>query len=226
MSEFLSLDELGIKYNTDKASKYCNNQVIIPGHDYLNKYEIFLKELRNEEFTLVELGCYTGASLKMWKEYFQNAFIVGVDINPKCKNVEQDRIHFICSDSVANNLPLKLRNYSNIKCIIDDCSHSWSSQRMSFEMLFPLLKKGGYYIIEDLELGSMGAFPEYPPKILDSQVFWDYAMDRMKILRVSENRNQTNYRPFFFQLPKYIQNIELSIGMAVIIPGSIIFRKK
>ena len=85
---------------------------------------------------------------------------------------------------------------------------------------------GGYYIIEDLECGAAGAYPSYPPKVLDAQVFWDYAADRMRILRVSENRNQINFRPFFNQLPKYIQDIELSIDMALIVPGSIIFRKK
>ncbi len=226
MPKKISLDELGIKYNTDKASLYTRNNVTLKGHDYLKYYELFLKELKKETFTMVELGCFTGASLKMWKEYYPKAQIVGVDLNPNLKRLEEERIHFLCSNAVASDLPAKLKEFKNIKCIIDDCSHAWGDQRRSFEMLFPILNGGGYYIIEDLECGAMGAYPNYPPKVLDAQVFWDYAIDRMRILRVSENRNQINFRPFFKQLPKHIQDIELSIDMAFLVPGSIIFRKK
>lgn len=227
MDENISLEELGLKYNTDKSAKFAYGEKVYDGHDYLKYYELFLSTLKDKSFTLVELGCFTGASLKMWKEYFPNAHITGVDLNPDLAKLEEDRISFICSDAVADDLPQKLSEYSGtISCIIDDCSHAWGDQRRSFEMLFPLLNSGGYYIIEDLECGAMGAYPVYPPKILDAQVFWDYAMDRMKILRVSENRNQKSYRPFFSQLPPLIQEIELSIDMAIVVPGSIIFRKK
>lgn len=227
MEEFKILDSLGVKYNTDKASRYNRRGNVVPGHDYLRHYEIFLSHLRDEKFTLVELGCYTGASLKMWKEYFAQAHIIGVDLNEKLSSLEQERISFICSDAVADSLPSKLASYNeDILCIIDDCSHAWGDQRRSFEMLFPLIKSGGYYIIEDLECGAAGAYPAYPPKVLDAQIFWDYAMDRMKILRVSEKRNPINFRPFFSQLPPHIQEIEKSIDMAFIVPGSVIFRKK
>ncbi len=222
----VTLSELGLKYNTDKASLFVYNNTTLKGHDYLKYYELFLKELKKEHFTLVELGCFTGASLKMWKEYFPKAEIAGVDLNPKLTSLEEDRIHFICSNAVSIELLQKLNKFKNIKCIIDDCSHAWSDQRRSFEMLFPILSSGGYYIIEDLECGSMGAYPNYPPTVLDSQIFWDYAADRMRILRVSESCNQIQYRPFFNQLPKHIQDIELSIDMSIIVPGSIIFRKK
>lgn len=227
MSEFGILEELGIKYNTDKASKVVYGEKTYAGHDYLKYYELFLSPLRDAEFTLIELGCFRGSSLKMWKEYFANAQIVGVDLNKDLKRLEEDRISFISSDATSEDLPEKLEPYAgSIGCIIDDCSHAWGDQRRSFEMLFPLVSSGGYYIIEDLECGSMGAYPSYPPKVLDAQVFWDYAMDRMKILRVSENRNQVRFRPFFSELPPHIQEIELSIDMAIAVPGSLIFRKK
>ena len=227
MAKFRYLDDLGLKYNTDKASLYKLRDTVIKGHDYLKYYELFLSTLLDEEFALVELGCFTGASLKMWKEYFPKAHIIGVDLNEKLSSLEEDRISFVCSDAVAEDLPQKLLYCNNnIMCIIDDCSHAWGDQRRSFEMLFPILKSGGYYIIEDLECGAMGAYPSYPPKVLDAQVFWDYAMDRIKILRVSENRGQENYRPFFHHLPEHIQKIEKSIDMAITVPGSIIFRKK
>ncbi|MCI1273570.1 MAG: hypothetical protein LKG27_03950 [Clostridiaceae bacterium] len=221
-----TLDDLGLKYNTDKASTWGMNNQSYLGHNYLKSYELFMAPMKKEAFTLVELGCFQGASLKMWKEYFKKAEIVGVDLDENLKAIEEKRISFICSDATSQEFPEKLSQYKNIKCIIDDCSHAWADQRISLEMLFPILESGGYYIIEDLECGTTGAYPNFPPKIEDSQSFWDYAMDRLKILRVSESINQQAFRPFFSQLPQRIQQLELSIAMSIIIPGAIIFRKK
>jgi len=226
----VSLDSLGIKYNTDKASKFTYNNQEYKGHDYLRQYEIFLKDLKRKDFTLIELGCFRGSSLRMWKEYFPKVNVIGVDLNQNLAGALQaENIGYICSDATAEDLPEKILNLckpDSIMCILDDCSHAWGDQRRSFEMLFPLVKSGGYYIIEDLECGSMGAYPEPKPKVLDAQVFFDYALDRMRILRVSENRNQEYFRPFFKELPAHIQKIEKSIDMSIIIPGAIIFRKK
>ncbi len=223
------LDNLGLKYNTDKASKYIrSNGQEVMGHDYLRHYELFLEKYKDKSFTIVELGCYRGSSLRMWGEYFPQSTVIGVDLNPNLATMENEQIKFIASDATATDLPDKILAKTDkvIKCIIDDCSHAWGDQRRSFEMLFPLVASGGYYIIEDLECGSMGAYPNFPPKILDAQVFFDYAIDRMRILRVSENRNPIKFRPFFNEMPEHIQKIERSIDMAIIVPGSIIFKKK
>lgn len=223
-----SLQEIGIKYNTDKAwSRINSKNEKVYGHNYLKYYELFLQTIREHKFTLVELGCYTGASLKMWKEYFPHANIIGVDLNKDLKKLEEERISFICSDATASDLPQKItKNDKNIECIIDDCSHAWGDQRRTFEMLFPILADGGYYIIEDLECGSMGAYPDYPPQVLDAQPFWEYMVDRARYLRVSRRRHPEQNRPYFDQLPPHIQEIEKSIDMVVIVPGAIIIRKE
>ena len=224
-----SLDELGIKYGTDKASVYMKDGQEVNGHDYLRRYELFLRELIDEEFTLVELGVDKGASLKMWEEYFPKAFIIGVDLDPDVSRLDTDRIKCITADATSKDLPNTICKMLNgrAKCIIDDCSHAWSSQRMSMENLFPaLLDRGGYYIVEDLGCNAMGAYPDQPPKILDSQRFFDYALDRMNILRVSENLDPFRRRPYFLELPESARMIESGLDMAIVIPGAIIFKKK
>ena len=92
--------------------------------------------------------------------------------------------------------------------------------------MFPILQKGGYYIVEDLEGTATGVFDGYMPKVLDSQPFFEYALDRMNILRASKMSNPQTERPLFDKLPKHIQEIELSIDMVMILPGAIVFRKK
>jgi hypothetical protein len=85
----LTLDELGLKYGTDKASLH---------HNYLNFYEGFVAPLRDQPLTLLEIGVFQGASLRMWREYFPYAKVVGVDIMLSCKQFETDRIKIELAD--------------------------------------------------------------------------------------------------------------------------------
>jgi RHS repeat-associated protein len=66
----MTLDEIGLKFGTDKSSIY---------HNYLPFYERY----RNEPMKLLEIGVAGGASLAMWTEYFPNSAIVGADIDPE-----------------------------------------------------------------------------------------------------------------------------------------------
>lgn len=138
--QYKQLDELGKKYSTDKNSNY---------HNYLNKYEIFLQKLRNDPINILELGVFNGSSLRMWEEYFKNAQIYGVDIDDKCQKYNDGRCHVIIQDLGDERL---LRQLSDISpsIIIDDASHYMSHQIKALYHLFPILKSGGVFIIEDL----------------------------------------------------------------------------
>src|SRR5215207_9797134 len=68
-----SLDSLGLKYQTDKASSF---------HNYLVHYDELLESMRQEHIDILEIGVYAGSSIRMWHEYFPAARIVGVDVNP------------------------------------------------------------------------------------------------------------------------------------------------
>ncbi len=221
-----TLNDLGRKYNTDKSDIIEVSGQKTAARDYLKYYELFMKDFRNESFTFIELGCYKGNSLKLWKEYFKKATIVGIDISSEYK-VEENRVEFICEDATDEKLIPKLNKYKGtINFIIDDCSHAWSSQRISLERLFPLLNSGGYYIIEDLEFGCKGdTHFNKAPKILDSQPFFEYILERAKILRFSRNYDRKKGRPYFKLLPEHIQKLELSIEMITIISGAIIIKK-
>ena len=80
----MTLDELAIKYNTDKSSL---------DHQYTKHYQKYFDQFINNPKKILELGIYTtkidkdgptvnesGASLKMWSDYFTNAKIYGLDL--------------------------------------------------------------------------------------------------------------------------------------------------
>ncbi len=140
------LNEFGLTHGTGKASR---------NHDYLRLYEFFLSPLRNEEFTLLELGvggpARPGASLFMWLDYFPKAKVIGVDIKPESKQVERDRLSVIIGD--LNKRPFVQQLATSVKpaVIVDDAAHDWASQIGAFEVLFWSLEPGGLYFVEDMQ---------------------------------------------------------------------------
>lgn len=130
------LDKLGVKYGTDKSSIT---------HNYLETYENYFYDFRNEEFTLFEIGVAGGASIKMWREFMPYAKIFGVDNNPACAG---EGI-FIGSQIDKDFLDKVLAEIGEPIIIIDDGGHVGHETIKSFEILFPQVKSGGYYIIED-----------------------------------------------------------------------------
>jgi predicted O-methyltransferase YrrM len=137
--EYSQLDDLAQKYGTDKQSSQ---------HDYCRQYERILHPIRLSARNILEIGVLNGASLKMWRDYFHSAQIYGIDINPECAQYNAERIQIIIDDQDSWTLLDKLQNIP-FDFIIDDASHKSTDQIASFYNLFPLLKPGGIYIIED-----------------------------------------------------------------------------
>ena len=130
---------LGNKYGTDKGK-----------HRYLEHYQTHLGGLRDEEFNLLEIGIYQGASLRMFRDYFHKARIVGLDI----KEVDLSAERRITTYQGSQADPAVLQKINSevgpFQVVIDDGSHRMQHVRKSFEILFPLLEDGGWYVIEDL----------------------------------------------------------------------------
>lgn len=137
-----ALDKLAFKYWTDKNSSH---------HDYCRKYEKYLPFGRNENIKILEIGVLQGNSLKVWSEYYKNSTVVGVDCDVNCKQYEdKDRIFVeIGSQNDVEFLTNISNKYGPFDFILDDCSHVQNLTIESFEILFPLLKDGGIYVIED-----------------------------------------------------------------------------
>lgn len=148
-----TLNELMIK--SDKAEW---------GHNYCVHYEKWFEPLRNEVITLIELGIggedtqLGGESLKGWAEYFPNAIIAGIDIYDKSE-LDTARIQtFKGSQDDEVFLNQVVKELGGFEICIDDASHVSSLTIKSFEILFPLLKPGGLYFIEDLHTTFRGGF--------------------------------------------------------------------
>ena len=139
----LSLDAIGIACGTDKASSY---------HGYLAFYERFFEKLRHQKLRVLEIGVFQGASLRTWARYFPNASIIGADINFRAKRFEADRIQIdIIDQANIQDLVDLGAKYGPFDIIIEDGSHMWEHQSTTLKTLFPFVKSGGFYVVEDLQ---------------------------------------------------------------------------
>lgn len=92
-----------------------------------------------------------GASLKMWKDFFPNAQIYGMDILPEAMIME-DRIEtYVGNQGSQEDLDHILGNVgTDIDLVIDDGSHRYYHQVFTCTYLMSVLKNDVLYIIEDV----------------------------------------------------------------------------
>lgn len=134
------MEEILNRYGSDK----CNH------HGYHRFYELVLKDMKNEDMNILEIGLGGGQSMKAWEEYFPNARIFIMDIS---HDRHFDRCRVIRGDqSKASDLQRVIDEVEVANLIIDDGSHVPDHQILTFNMLFTsILMEGGVYIIEDIE---------------------------------------------------------------------------
>ncbi len=128
------------------------------GHFYTTHYHEHFRKLRYKKLKILEIGVggyedphYGGASLRMWKRYFPQSMIYSIDIYDKSP-LQEKRIR-IFQGSQADEAFLKkvCDEAGPFDIIIDDGSHIVSHVLTSFKTLFPLMKEGGIYAIEDTQ---------------------------------------------------------------------------
>lgn len=153
-------------------------------HSYIEFYEEILAPFRLKAQRVLEIGIKTGHSLLMWKDYFPNAEIIGVDI--ACHNgLDPDQFTLIYADS---RVPEEFENINNLDIVIDDGSHRLRDQARTFNVFWPKVVSGGLYVIEDIHR------IEYIPRLMplhQSAV----AHDRRSIKGRSDDILMTFYKP-------------------------------
>jgi hypothetical protein len=134
------LEELGRKYLPTKRD-----------HNYLPLYWMHFRDIRLKVRKVCEIGLQRDASLRMWEEFFPNAEICGIDIDPACREFEGGRRRVFIGDQSDRRF---LGNFldevgGGLDIVIDDGSHLVDHQLATFEILLPALNRHGIYVMED-----------------------------------------------------------------------------
>ena len=159
-----NLNSLFEYFNSDKGESFINqylqpakkNKIKIKAHGYAKIYENVFVNLKNTRINILELGSFYGNAAAAFYFYFDEAYIYSGDIYPDLFKYKSNRIkNFYVDSSSRNSLSINLLSKKNkFDSIIEDASHMLKDQILSLFMLFPLLKSGGVFIVEELD------FPE------------------------------------------------------------------
>ncbi len=132
------------------------------------RYQQHFAPLRTKKLKILEIGVggYNdpqsgGNSLKMWKKYFPNSLIYGIDIADK-SSLQENRIKiFQGSQDDEYFLKRVIEEVGQFDIIIDDGSHQNSHVIKSFKVLFPALKPGGIYVVEDTHTSYIPSYKDF-----------------------------------------------------------------
>lgn len=120
-------------------------------HNYLPHYWAHFRDIRHAVRHVIEIGVQSECSVRMWEEFFPNATIYGLDIDPACQSHEGGRVRIRIGDqsdpAFLRSVLAEMDGAPDI--VIDDGSHKPNHQIATFNVLFPNLSEHGLYVIED-----------------------------------------------------------------------------
>ena len=155
----LSLD--GIEFlldqrdGKDRAQSQDNHFVLVKSDEVIEYYENMKKAPPR---TIMEVGVFEGGSLVYMDKLFKPEKIIGLDIRREPipaldRYIEKNshmKMYYARSQDKQGTLMAAHENFPNgIDLVVDDASHLYEQSKATFAMLFPLVKVGGEYILED-----------------------------------------------------------------------------
>lgn len=146
---------LAVQYGTDKFGP----------HNYTPRYHALLAHLQKTPLRMLEIGVggyndpkVGGASLQVWRDYFAQGQIIGMDIAEKMLELGPRIVIERGSQVDPDFLAQILAEHGPFDIILDDGSHVNEHVVQTYELLFKTLRPGGFYIIEDVQTAF---FPDF-----------------------------------------------------------------
>ena len=173
--------------------------------NYFDVYEKHFSRFVDKEIVILEIGVSHGGSLQMWKNYFGNkAKIYGIDIDPRCKDFEEENIEiFIGSQADKHFLEGVINKIPKLDILIDDGGHTMKQQIISYEVLFKHIKENGVYLCEDCHTSywnqwgggykRRGSFIEYTKNWIDYLNAFHSHSSSLKVNDFTKNVKSIHY---------------------------------
>lgn len=188
-----TIQQLCVEYGCDKTPEIQ--------HSYALIYDKLFSKLKNVK-SVLEIGVghpalmnqhvnprgkapvydyKIGVSLYIWREYFPEAMVYGVDIHPDASVIGEDRIKtFIGNSTDGKTVEEITEGIAPFDIVIDDGSHRPSDQLKTAQHFLPHVKEEGMYFIEDVRDAEVlrQGLPERELEILN-----DVQDDRLVLIK-------------------------------------------
>jgi hypothetical protein len=190
------------------AEYFRNNpgRLIDKWHHYFEIYHRHFAAFRGRSPVVVEIGIYHGGSLEMWRHYFgRGARIVGIDLDPRCRQFEGDAVSVMIGDQADRDFLSQVRaRFPHVDIVIDDGGHTMAQQITSFEELYPHLQPHGVYLCEDLHTSYYppygggyrrdGTFIQYATRLVDQLHAWySTEPDRFRVDEITRSTHGLHF---------------------------------
>jgi cephalosporin hydroxylase len=151
---------------------------------YLGVYDRELAAWQGSRVSFLEIGIFKGGSLRMWQNFFApGSALTFLDIDPACKALEMPGIDIRIGDQTdVAFLSATAQARGPFDMIVDEGGHKMDQQITSFSVLWPHLKDGGLYIVEDTHTSywpgfggghkAPGSFIEFAKDLIDKMHSW------------------------------------------------------
>ncbi|MBV2153209.1 class I SAM-dependent methyltransferase [Kitasatospora sp. SUK 42] len=186
------LGELSIRYGSDKWASF---------HWYTAHYERHFARYRDQPVRVLEIGIggfeddLGGGSLKMWKRYFPRGTVFGLDLYDKT-SLSEPRLTALVGDQNDPDFLTELaREHGPFDIVIDDGSHLNEHVRTSFRALFPHVRPGGLYVVEDLQTAYYSDFGGSPGGVAGPDTSLGLVKELIDDLHHREHRDPTVTNP-------------------------------
>lgn len=149
------LCSLGAESGTDK-SPYSSLAGGHHRHAYTSVYDLIFASKRYEPITFCELGILDNRSMVMWREYFPQATLVGLDAFEEKLTVARSQnlhnTHYYLADVKSESSLVSAFNALGqmYDVMIDDSTHLFDDQIRFVKAATRFLKPGGILIVEDV----------------------------------------------------------------------------
>lgn len=129
----MSLTDIAKRHNSDKLT-----------HGYMPFYESWLPD---SPHSILEIGVKEGESIKIWKEAYPDAQLIGMDLFQEFPIPAIDGVQWIKANQLDHEALYHIRNDVKPQIIIEDASHCCINHWVTLMSLIPSCR---YYFIEDI----------------------------------------------------------------------------
>lgn len=146
-------------------------------HNYTKFYDFIFKNIKNEVRYVFELGLGTNnlqipsnmsglgtpcGSLRGWEKYFKSAKVFGADIDREILFQEENINTFYCDQTNVSSVKELCNNFNfKFDVVIEDGLHTFDANKVFLENFIDMVKDGGIFIIEDIDIRYFDQFKEY-----------------------------------------------------------------
>ena len=130
----------------DENGRHKNGTDRQSNHSYGDAYDYIFPDRESIRLVL-EVGTSDGAGMRSWRDAFPNALIVGMDVHPA--NIQGERLEFHVGDQRNKAECERAAAGRQFDVIIEDAYHSTDNTLLTLFWLWPFVKPGGVYIVEE-----------------------------------------------------------------------------